>query len=85
MLAALQQQRLSVSFETMARCLPDHGQRPNGDYLVVTSVCRMPDDGTVQARLQVAAGVVLWWTGIEVFGNEHIAMVCLRIVDCALL
>ena len=48
MLDALRTQRLSVSFETMARCLPDHGQRPHGDYLVVTSVCRMPLDGSVE-------------------------------------
>jgi hypothetical protein len=50
MLAALREQRLSVSFETMARCLPDHGQRPHGDYLVVTSICRMPADGTIEVR-----------------------------------
>lgn len=50
MLDALRTQQLSVSFETMARCLHDHGQRPHGDYLVVTSVCRMPHDGTIEVR-----------------------------------
>lgn len=50
LLNSLRDERLSVSFEVVARCLPDHGQRPHGEYLVVTSVARHCADGTVEVR-----------------------------------
>lgn len=51
LLSAMKKQRLSVSFEVVARCLSHHGQIPQGEYMVVTSVTRLAVDGSVEVRI----------------------------------
>jgi hypothetical protein len=48
MLEELKRQDLSLSFETVTRCLSDHGQRPQGEYLLTTSIAHHCRDGRVE-------------------------------------
>jgi hypothetical protein len=41
-------QRLSVSFEVVARCLSHHGQLPEAEYLVTTAITRLCPDGQIE-------------------------------------
>lgn len=45
---ALRQERCSVSFEVVTRCMEHHGQVPAGEYLVATAMTRTVADGTLQ-------------------------------------
>jgi len=46
----MEAQRLSVSFEVVARCLGQHGQLPHGEYLVTTSIARLTSDARIEVR-----------------------------------
>ena len=48
---AMRCQRLSVSFEVVARCLSHHGQLPNSEYLVATAITRLCPDGRIEVCL----------------------------------
>ena len=54
LLCAMKQERLSVSFEVVTRTLGHHGQLPQGEYLVVTSISRITPDAQVEVRATVA-------------------------------
>lgn len=51
LLEAMNSEGLSISFETVARCLSHHGQLPEGEYMVVTAVTRLQADGAIEVRL----------------------------------
>eukprot|EP00892_Ulva_mutabilis_P003737 jgi/Ulvmu1/1735/UM117_0012.1 len=61
---AMQSGRVSVSFETVARCLSHHGQLPAGEYMVVTSVTRLHADGTLE--------VLPWVDHLEFCAAHHL-------------
>lgn len=48
--AVMKLERVSVSFEMVARCLSHHGQVPQGEYMVVTAVTRLHADGEMKVR-----------------------------------
>lgn len=50
LLSAMKAQRLSVSFEVVARCLSHHGQLPDGEYMVTTAITKLNVDGSIEVH-----------------------------------